>query len=400
MSNKNIDSYHTNWLLGFSLMFSATIPQFGMNMVAPALPQMGSYFHAQASALQYIITIYLVGYAIAVLFSGILSQRFGARRVHIWGILIFSISSIACTFVTSFHALLALRFIQALCGCGITVLSRLIVQQIYPLHKHIGIVTILALAVALSPSVAPVLGGLMLELTNWQWIFWFFSAMGILSLVLFYICVPSVKMEKETKFKLSDFMEAFCSGAKKQAFRRYLLAISLISMGQFAFLANSAYLMQIKMGISASQYGVLLAAIAIGFVIGTQGTRLTVPKYGLHKVLFIGTLLALLSGLTIIPACFLWPNSAWSLVVPMFIVMLSMGIVVPSTQAGLLRIPSEKSGYLASLFFFGQIALSTLYSMGIKSFNTDTFSLSLVIATPCLLLGVLSIYWNFTWTKV
>lgn len=397
MISTNISEKSKNWLLNFSLIFSSTIPQFGMNIVAPALPQLGNYFHSEVTSLQFVITLYLIGYAFAVLFSGVLSERFGARQVHIWGITVFSLSSFACTQVTSFYLLLALRFIQALCGCGITVLSRLIIQQVYPAQKHIGIITTLALVVALSPGVAPVLGGLILDIYDWKQIFWFLGGMGGISLLLFCYFVPSIQKYPNNISTISSFFNEVFHGVKQQAFRRYLVAISLVSMGQIAFLANSAYPIQINMGISASEYGFLLALTAIGFVIGTQIARIIVPQYGTQAVLLCAGIVSLLGGTAIISASYLWPNSPWSLVAPMLIIMLSVGIVVPATQAGLLRIPSAKPGYLASVFFFGQIALSTIYGMGTKSFNTDSLTLSIAVAAPCLLLGGLSLFWNCSW---
>lgn len=150
-----------------ALVFSATVPQFGMNMPAPALPRIGHELSSDGGALQFVITLYLLGYALAVLLSGFAAQRWGARRLHLWGMTVFSLASLLGMWVDSLGMLLGLRFVQAVCGCGITVLSRLLVQQHFPASRHLGIITVLALAVALSPSVAPLAGGLVLD--GWGW---------------------------------------------------------------------------------------------------------------------------------------------------------------------------------------------------------------------------------------
>lgn len=391
-----------------------------MNMIVPALPQLGQALQIDGSSLAFIITVYLIGYAIAVLFSGALADRFGSRRVHLLGSSLFVLSSLLAPFAQSLGPLLALRFIQAASIGGITVMARLLAKHLYPESRQVDIITTLALVVALTPALAPLAGGTLLLVANWPAIFFAQAFIGLLSLMLFWRHVPessaptrdttltgsAASHDTQTQPQregqtgrlhdspLKRILQTLHE-ARHPTFCRYALAISLVSMSQIFFLAHSAYPIQTEQELSGSQYGVLLGLITTGFVIGTQVTRLAIPRFGLHRLLRIASGLAALCGLMMIGLTHLGPGTATSLGAPMFGIMLCVGIVVPATQAGLLQIPARHPGMLASLFFFTQIVGSTLYSTGAKLVTMDIQTLAAGTALPCLLLGVISWrYWR------
>lgn len=379
--------------VGWALIFSVMVPQFGMNAVAPALPQIGQDFGVQPSSLQFIITVYLIGYAFSMLGAGFLAERFGARRTQLWCVFLFSLTSIWCAFETSFPALVWLRFVQALFGCGVTVLSRLLVAQIFPESRHLSLVTALALAVAVSPSVAPLIGGWLLVAADWRGIFLFLAGLGFSSFLLFFFLVPVDRAHASSFDRMGAVLSSCWKDVCNQHFRRYLLAISLVSMSQIAFIANSSYPMQVHLGLSASHYGLLLGLVALGFIIGTQITRWLVPTYGIDWMLAAAGLTTFISAGGIVTAVTIWPDSPLSLAIPMFVVMLGVGMVVPASQAGLLGLQPKYPGYLASVFFFSQIALSTGYGMGMKAFELDEHMLAAAVALPCFIFGATSMAW-------
>lgn len=280
--------------------------------------------------------------------------------------------------------LLALRFFQALFGCGITVLARLIVQRVYPTEKHIGIITTLALAVAISPVIAPLLGGVLIETSTWQILFYALALTGLVSLILIWLFVPSLPPKQQIKKSSVIAVLRNCNhSVKGTLFYVHLLSISLVSMAQIAFISSSAAIMQVNMGISAKFYGFLLALIAIGFVVGTQITRIIVPKYGLYLIYKVSAALSLISNILMLLLVSLCPSCYLSLILPMLGLMLTVGLVVPASQAGLLQIKSNNAGYLASIFFFSQIMLSTIYGSVGKFMEIDTtYELAIFTAIP------------------
>lgn len=95
----------------------------------------------------------------------------------------------------------------------------------------------------------------------------------------------------------------------------------------------------------------------------------------------------------------LWPASAWALALPMLGIMVSVGMIVPASQTGLLGIPSRNPGALASLFFFGQIALASVYGMVARIIDMTAWHLALVVALPCLVLGGMAVLCAGTFQK-
>lgn len=294
----------------------------------------------------------------------------------------------------SFELFLVFRFLQAFFGCGVTVLARLIIQRVYPTEKHIGIITTLALAVAISPVIAPVLGGILIDSSTWQILFYVLALAGSISLVFIGLFIPSLPPKQQIKKDSVVTVLRDCSLAVKGTFFYvHLLSISLVSMAQIAFVSSSAAIMQSAMGISAKLYGVLLALIAIGFVIGTQITRIVVPRYGLYFIYRVSATIALISSILMLSLVSLYPSCYFSLAMPMFGLMLTVGLVVPASQAGLLQIKSNNAGYLASIFFFSQIMLSTVYgSLSKFIVISTTYELAVFTVIPSFIFCLFIVY--------
>ena len=372
--------------LSVAIILAATVPQFGMNIITPALPQIGTFFGVDIDTLPLLITSYLAGYAIAVLFAGIMAERYNLKTLQLWTSFLFALSSIACCYAPTMEILLGLRFIQALLGCGVTVLARLMVQRTYPSEQHIGIITALALAVAISPVIAPVIGGVLIENSTWTLLFYVLATMGILAGILVWCFVPTLPVSAQTnKVPIHSIFQQCFQSIKGSDFSLYLWSISLVSMSQIAFVSASASVMQNTLQISPKFYGLLLAIIAVGFVIGTQITRTQVPKHGLPFIYKIAGIVSALSCMLMASLTLLYPTHYLGLILPMFGIMLTVGLVVPASQAGLLRIKTHYSGYLASLFFFSQIMLSTLYGSISKLFAIGTvWQLTMFTVIPSL----------------
>lgn len=132
----------------------------------------------------------MIGYSTSLIFSGVLSDRYGRRQMLPIGVLIFTAASIASISANSITSLIALRFFQAFGGgCG-TLLARVVVRDAFDHHDQVRVLSYLSEGLAVSPTLEPILGGFLVSEIGWTAPFVFISAFGGIT---FFLCLFLLK---------------------------------------------------------------------------------------------------------------------------------------------------------------------------------------------------------------
>jgi len=161
----------------FMQMLDATV-------VATALPQMAQSLHTSPVKMNITITSYLLALAVFVPISGWAADRFGARRVFLIAIALFSLSSICCALAQSLAQLVAARTLQGLSGAMMVPVGRIILLRITPKPQLLRAMTFLSMPALLGPIVGPPLGGFLVTYVSWHWIFLINVPVGALGLAM------------------------------------------------------------------------------------------------------------------------------------------------------------------------------------------------------------------------
>lgn len=154
------------------LVFAAIASQLDSTMVNVAINTLASDLHSTVSAIQWVITGYVLTMGLAVPVSGWAIQRFGGKYVYIFSLWVFLISSILCSLAWDPGSLIGFRLIQGI-GAGLLIptMQNVLVQSAggRGLGRLIAIISIPAL---LGPILGPVIGGLIMDNMSWRWIFY------------------------------------------------------------------------------------------------------------------------------------------------------------------------------------------------------------------------------------
>ena len=148
-----------------------------------ALPTIARDLHVDESAVVSIVTVYQVMLVMLLLpFAG-LGERFGLKRTYQAGQAIFAVATLLCFFAKSLPFLLIVRAVQALGAAGVLSVSSALIRQIYPrdqLGRGLGINSVV---VTSSAAAAPTIGGLVLAIAPWPWVFASAIPFALLSLL-------------------------------------------------------------------------------------------------------------------------------------------------------------------------------------------------------------------------
>lgn len=152
-----------------------------IDSMLPALPAIGHALGIESeNQRQWIVTSYLLGFGVAQLAYGPLSDRFGRRPVLLWGLGLFVAFSVLATFASSFNLLLIARAMQGIGSAATRVLSVSIVRDCYAGRRMARVMSLTFIVFLTVPIVAPSIGQAILLIAPWPWIFGALAIFGSL----------------------------------------------------------------------------------------------------------------------------------------------------------------------------------------------------------------------------
>lgn len=158
-----------------------------------ALPTLARDLHIEPSAAVLVVTVFQLILIMVVLPASALADRLGHRKLFQYGQVVFMLASVLCLFAQSLPVLILIRVLQALGIAATSSVSSAMIRSIYPqarLGSGISINTIIA---ATSASIAPTIGGLILGVANWRWLFCVTVPLSLLSIVIGRKALPTPK---------------------------------------------------------------------------------------------------------------------------------------------------------------------------------------------------------------
>jgi EmrB/QacA subfamily drug resistance transporter len=151
-------------------------------VVTTALPTMAVALGSDPVSLNIAITSYLLAVAVFVPISGWAADRFGARRVFMTAIGLFTLSSLACALSGTLMQLVMSRIVQGLGGAMMVPVGRIILLRTIPKHDLLRAMAFLSMPALIGPMIGPPLGGFLVTYASWHWIFLINLPIGIIGI--------------------------------------------------------------------------------------------------------------------------------------------------------------------------------------------------------------------------
>ena len=140
-------------------------------VVTTALPTMARELGSNPIEMNLAITSYLISTAVFVPISGWAADRYGARKVFIAAIVLFSLSSLTCALSQTLTQLVISRIVQGLGGAMMVPVGRIILLRTIPKQELIKAMALLSMPALIGPMAGPPLGGFLVTYASWHWIF-------------------------------------------------------------------------------------------------------------------------------------------------------------------------------------------------------------------------------------
>lgn len=135
---------------------------------------------------------YLLAYAVPLLITGRLGDRFGPRRIYLIGLSVFTLSSLACGLSASIEMLVIARVFQGLGASLMTPQTMAVITRIFPPRERGSAMAVWGVTAGVATLVGPILGGFLLDAWGWEWIFFINVPVGVIAFVLAMRFVPKL----------------------------------------------------------------------------------------------------------------------------------------------------------------------------------------------------------------
>ena len=171
------------WRIAPVIILGSIMSILDTTIVNVALDTLGRELHAPLSEIQWVVTGYMLSLAAAIPLSGWASRRFGAKNVWLFSVLMFTLGSALCGIATSTTELIAFRVLQGVGGGMILPVGQMMMASAAG-PKNMGKVSaITGVPTMLAPVLGPTIGGAILSVTTWRWIFFVNVPIGAIAIV-------------------------------------------------------------------------------------------------------------------------------------------------------------------------------------------------------------------------
>ncbi|HVY78938.1 MAG TPA: DHA2 family efflux MFS transporter permease subunit [Solirubrobacterales bacterium] len=163
-------------------------------IVNVALDDLSRELHSTIAQIQWVATGYLLSLAAVIPLTGWAARRFGAKRVYIGSVVLFTLGSALCGLAESSTSLILFRVLQGVGGGMIMPVAQMIMAEVAGPKRMGQVMGVVAMPAMLAPILGPVVGGLILQHYDWSWIFFVNVPVGIVAIALGLVMLPESEL--------------------------------------------------------------------------------------------------------------------------------------------------------------------------------------------------------------
>ncbi|WP_434569916.1 multidrug effflux MFS transporter [Pseudomonas sp. Z3-8] len=335
-----------------TILILGALSAFGplaIDFYLPAFPAMAIAFGTDENHVQLTLAAYFLGLSLGQLAYGPVADRFGRRIPLLTGVGLFTVASLACAYAPSLEWLIGARFVQALGGCAGMVISRAVVSDKCDAVGSAKVFSQLMLVMGLAPILAPMLGGLLVNLYGWQSIFIGLTLFSALAATAVALWLPESLPAHVPRQPLSGALRQYGRLLTDSIFLGHALTGGIAIAGMFAYIAGSPFVFIKLYGVPAEHFGWLFGTNAAGFILVAQVNARLLSRRGPAFLLARAVWVYWIAGLSLLAVSALQPERLWPLLIPLFICIASLGCILPNASACAMNGQGARAGSASAM---------------------------------------------------
>ncbi|TKU15442.1 multidrug effflux MFS transporter [Citrobacter sp. wls827] len=349
--------------LSFILILSGLMAftSLSTDIYLPAMPTMAGDLNGN---VELTVTGFLVGFAIAQLIWGPISDHLGRRTPLFIGMVLFIIGSAGCALSTDITQIVFWRVFQALGACTGPMLARAMIRDLFARTRAAQMLSTLVLVMAIAPIAGPLIGGQIIRLSTWHSIFWLLVAIGVLMFISLLWLPETIPEERRVKASLAGAFRHYRALLTNGRFMRYTLSLTFYYVGAYAFITGSPFVYIRYYHVDPQHYGWLFALNIVGVMAMSAVNRRLVQRHALEQLLKYATMLAALAAVALALLVKLEIGGVIAIIITVFLLFSMNGIIAATSTAAALdaapNIAGSASALIGSLQYGSGIISSLL----------------------------------------
>ncbi len=330
-------------------------------IVNTALPAMATSLHTSPLSMHSVIIAYSMALALLIPASGWIADadKIGVKKTYMAAIAVFTLGSLCCALAPTLRMLVFARILQGVGGSMLIPIGRLALLRVFPKGQYLAAMSFVSIPALIGPLVGPMLGGFLVQIASWHWIFLINIPVGIVAILCTMKYMPSVPSFPVGKFDVTGFLMLGIAmvaisfgldGISDQGFKQATIVVLLV----FGFAALVGYIfhagnheeplfplnlfkvrtfalgllgnvfarigsaampfliplfLQVSLGYTALQSGFTMFPVAFAAIFARRFAPPLIERFGYRRVLLVNTLIV---GFSIITFMFISAHEpAW-----------------------------------------------------------------------------------------
>jgi DHA1 family bicyclomycin/chloramphenicol resistance-like MFS transporter len=371
----------------------STISPFSIDMYLPGFQAIAQDLETTIAQVQLSLSSYLVGIAVGQLLYGPLLDRFGRKMPLYGGMAVYVLASLGCALTTSVETLIFMRFLQAVGGCAGMVAAMALVRDLFPVNQMAKVFSLLMLVIAVSPMIAPTLGGYVTAAFGWHYVFLILAAIaGLIMLGVYFFLPEGRKPDVSVSLRPKPVLASFYSVLQNPQFLTYALAGGVGSATSLAYISGSPYVFMGIYDVSEQQYGWIFAFLASAMIGSTQLNNLLLRWFRSEQLMYAGLLSQALLGLVLVVGTMAGWFGLYGLIFTIFAFLCGQGLTMPNSSALSLAPFSRQAGTASALSGFIRMGSGALASVGVSLLHNQTALPMVGVMAFCVASGLVILY--------
>ena len=331
------------------------VGEMATDMFIAALPQLAGEFSASVSKVQLTLGAYMVGFAVAQLAYGPISDRFGRRIPLMIGTAIFIGASLLSAQATSINMLISLRFLQSLGGAAGVTICMAIIRDMHDRERSAVMLARMSSIIAIAPAIAPLLGGWLIETFSWRATFYALAVWAAIAIWLVWLFIPETNVKRDrSATQMASMFRNYNVLLRNRTYMGFMLTL-LFSVGTwFTFIFGAPFVFIEVFGMRESTFPLIITVQVVGFIAGNILSERLVPRFGFETVFRWAILTAWVSGMTTAIFPLFGIETIVTIVGPMIVFAFAVGFIFPLGMASALGPFPWMAGTAAALLGFVQ----------------------------------------------
>ena len=305
------------------------------DLYLPALPALSEGFGGIMAQAQLTLSALLLAFGVSQLFWGPLSDRFGRRPILLWGLGAYVVAAIGSALAPSMTLLIVWRIMQGAAMGAAVMCARALVRDLYTPVAGARAMSRGLTGLGVIACLSAPLGGLLSDLFNWRVALLALAVFGAAALAVIVLRFEeTLAIKNPQALQARTLLRTWWTILRNPTFVAFSALSAASYGGLFTFLASSSFVFIQVLGLSKSQYGLVMFSMSFVFILGTFLCRRMLPRFGVRRSVALAATLTLAGGLLIAALAWAGIHTVWSVLLPYYLFILAHGVHQPCSQSG------------------------------------------------------------------